>query len=264
MIGIDSSVNKLNQSLLQENLLRKEQKKNTGFVASQATSGLGSGVLSVDKTQQILQKEIIGKLEERLKAEGIDLKGLDANDYTPEKVSDRILSFVRAGVAMGENDEQRASLLQAARKGVEQGFKEARDILESLNVLNGKVKEDIDKTYELIQQGLDQIANPDARQDVGIIDSEMAIQDQGSERRQTRVEIFTRDGDKVTIELQRQSSYSSGGSYRSNADGSSFTAGYRSHQYTEVNYQVDGNLDKQEQAAIDDLIKQLNGVAKDF
>lgn len=38
--------------------------------------------------------------------------------------------------------------------GIEQGFKDARDILENLSVLEGKVAADIDRTYDLVQEGL--------------------------------------------------------------------------------------------------------------
>lgn len=40
------------------------------------------------------------------------------------------------------------------RKGIEQGFAEARDILASLQVLEGNILEDVDRTYELVQEGL--------------------------------------------------------------------------------------------------------------
>ena len=37
--------------------------------------------------------------------------------------------------------------------GMEKGFKEARDILGGLKVLNGDIAGNIDKTYELVQKG---------------------------------------------------------------------------------------------------------------
>ncbi|MFK5985418.1 MAG: DUF5610 domain-containing protein, partial [Pseudomonadota bacterium] len=119
-----------------------------------------SGILSVDKTQKILQTELVGKLEERFKQEGIELKGLNSDDFTPDKVAGRILGFIEMGIARAGDDEEKQSLLEQAREGVEQGFKEAKDILEAIGVLNGKVKEDIDKTYELIQAGFDKLGKP--------------------------------------------------------------------------------------------------------
>jgi hypothetical protein len=43
--------------------------------------------------------------------------------------------------------------MNTIQKGVEQGFKEARGILEGFKVLNGDLSANIDKTYDLIQQG---------------------------------------------------------------------------------------------------------------
>ncbi|MFT7006275.1 MAG: hypothetical protein ACJAXJ_000783 [Colwellia sp.] len=38
--------------------------------------------------------------------------------------------------------------------GIDNGFKDARDILDSLSVLDGKIATDIDSTYDLVQEGL--------------------------------------------------------------------------------------------------------------
>ena len=43
--------------------------------------------------------------------------------------------------------------MNTVQKGVEQGFKEARGILEGFKVLNGDLSANIDKTYDLIQKG---------------------------------------------------------------------------------------------------------------
>ncbi|MCU7833256.1 MAG: DUF5610 domain-containing protein [gamma proteobacterium symbiont of Lucinoma myriamae] len=91
------------------------------------------GLLTPEKTQALLNREIADKLQQRFKDEGIELKGLNADDFTPEKVSDRILSFV-SGHILGESDNEKQNELMAlAREGIEQGFAEARDILESLD-----------------------------------------------------------------------------------------------------------------------------------
>jgi len=225
---------------------------------------LSSGVISPDMTQKILQKEIASKLEERFKMEGIELKGLNADDFTPDKVADRILSFVEAGVSRGADDEEKKELLEKARKGVEQGFKEAKEILDAIGVLNGKVKEDIDKTYDLIQAGFDKMGNPEAKEnegEVGLINKAALAQSEMTESRKTSVEILTQDGDRVTIDLSRQQSESSSQFYASNGEQSIYGASYSSSSYTNIEYQVNGELDKDEKAAIDDLLKQLNSVA---
>ncbi len=43
--------------------------------------------------------------------------------------------------------------MKTIRSGFEQGFKEASDILQGLNVLQGDIASGIQKTYELVQKG---------------------------------------------------------------------------------------------------------------
>jgi hypothetical protein len=43
--------------------------------------------------------------------------------------------------------------IDTLKKGVDQGFKEARQVLDGLKVLSGDIAGNIDKTYDLVQQG---------------------------------------------------------------------------------------------------------------
>jgi Domain of unknown function (DUF5610) len=245
-----------------------QSQNNKGIVNSM---DLSSGVLSPDKTQKILQQELVSKLEQRFQLEGVDLKGLNAEDYTPDKVAGRILSFVEAGIGRAGDDEEKNELMEKARQGIEQGFKEAREILDAIGVLNGKVKDDIDKTYDLIQVGLNKLADPQVEEQEQEQESKLqsinqaALSEISSEQsRRTSVEITTRDGDKVTIDLSREQNESSSAFYAGNDNQSVYGASSSSSTYTSIQYQVNGDLDEGEQAAIDDLLNQLNGVAKDF
>ncbi len=82
-------------------------------------------------------------------------------DTSPKATADRILTFATGfydtfkkqnpNLSEEEGLEQFISKISA---GIDQGFGEARDVLDSLKRLDGKVKTDIDETYELIQKGL--------------------------------------------------------------------------------------------------------------
>ncbi len=231
---------------------------------------LSTGILSVEKTQKILQHEVINKLHEKFKAAGVDLKGLDKNDFTPEKVSDRILSFVDAAVNQATNNgKDPKQVLETATDAINKGFKEARDILDAIGVLNGKVKEDIDKTYSLIQGGLQKMADPDAPAQATVLPMEeakqaVAKQFDSLQEKQTNVEIFTQEGDKVTINLSSSYQENISQSQTSNKNGISSSYQQSSSFSASIQYSVEGNLNDKEKGAIDNLIKQLNGVAKDF
>ncbi|MDX2506539.1 MAG: DUF5610 domain-containing protein [Gammaproteobacteria bacterium] len=256
-----------------------------GQQAVSKTSGLKSsdeisiGILTPEKTQALLNREIADKLEQRFKEEGIELSGLQAEDFTPEKVSERILGFVSGRILSEQDNEQQAQLMEQARKGIEQGFSEAREILESLDVLNGRIKEDVDSTYELIQQGLERLQqqldgtpvdddedeNAENELQEGIAQVQQAtMQSSFSRNENTQVEITTRDGDTILIDLFKQQSGQSSRSFALNDDGFSFSESRNLSASTGISYQLEGELDEDEQKAIDDLLKDVAGVSDSF
>jgi len=92
-------------------------------------------------------------------------------DTSPEATADRIVSFATAFYQKYKEqtpdmteEERLDKFLSIVGGGVDTGFKDARDILDGLGVLSGKVADDIDKTYSLIQDGFarfrESILNP--------------------------------------------------------------------------------------------------------
>jgi len=82
-------------------------------------------------------------------------------DVSPEATATRIISLATGffhsfqqqnpDIAPEESLNKFMSIISG---GIEQGFTDARDILESLSVLDGKIATDIDSTYDLVQEGL--------------------------------------------------------------------------------------------------------------
>ncbi|MBP0600758.1 DUF5610 domain-containing protein [Herbaspirillum sp. LeCh32-8] len=84
-----------------------------------------------------------------------------SQDNSPEGTAGRIVSFVtnlfelyKQGNVDKDDATNADEYMAKIMKGVDQGFKEARGILDSLNVLNGDIASNIDKTYDLVQKGL--------------------------------------------------------------------------------------------------------------
>lgn len=82
-------------------------------------------------------------------------------DVSPEATADRIVSMSTAFFSSYHEQHPELSEEQAAQKfaeiiggGIEQGFAEAREILQGLKVLEGDIASNIDKTYDLVQEGL--------------------------------------------------------------------------------------------------------------
>jgi hypothetical protein len=82
-------------------------------------------------------------------------------DVSPEATATRIVSlatgFFHAFQQQNTDlapEESLDKFMSIISSGIDNGFKDARDILDSLSVLDGKVATDIDSTYDLVQEGL--------------------------------------------------------------------------------------------------------------
>ena len=91
-------------------------------------------------------------------------KGYEAGiDVSPEATADRILSFSTGLFSLFQQQhpslsetEQVDRFIDVIGGGIDQGFAEAREILDGVGVLKGEIAENIDKTYDLVQEGLAQ------------------------------------------------------------------------------------------------------------
>jgi len=87
-------------------------------------------------------------------------------DLSPKGTAESILSFATQLIGRAEADQadlpleqqrSRAQLFQNIQTGVKAGFTQARDILEGMQALNGKIQTTVDDTYALVQQGLNKL-----------------------------------------------------------------------------------------------------------
>ncbi len=83
-----------------------------------------------------------------------------SQDNTPEGTAERIVSLSTGFYEAFKQQhpgapeaEVLAQFMATIRSGFEQGFKEARDILQGMNVLSENIATNIDKTYSLVLQG---------------------------------------------------------------------------------------------------------------
>src|SRR6185369_7580205 len=103
-------------------------------------------------------------INEQLQADfGPDaIQNAASQDNTAEGTAGRIVSLSTAFFSAFQQqhtdlkgDDALNSFMDTIKGGIEKGFKEARDILKGLNVLGGDIASNIDKTYDLVQKGLD-------------------------------------------------------------------------------------------------------------
>ncbi|ALO34188.1 hypothetical protein CMT41_05165 [Colwellia sp. MT41] len=118
-----------------------------------------------DKPLSLLLKTALQGINEALKERNVESSVEDAYesgiDFSPEATAERIVAFSTQFLASyreqnPQMDEEQSltAFVDIIRGGIEQGFTEAKDILGGFKVLAGDIASNIDKTYELVQQGL--------------------------------------------------------------------------------------------------------------
>ncbi|EGM78445.1 hypothetical protein Rhein_1430 [Rheinheimera sp. A13L] len=149
-----------------------KQKLNATIMENQLKLSTGDD----DNSMKLLYKTALEGINSELEAEfgpnaaeKIKNSGVDTS---PQATADRIVGFATAfyqkfseqNPDMPE-EERLDKFIALVGGGVDKGFEDARGILDGLGVLKGKVADDIDSTYSLIQDGFakfrEMILNPD-------------------------------------------------------------------------------------------------------
>ncbi len=217
---------------------------------------------SQDATQVLL-----GKLAEKIPGMTTEkLSGLDAQNFTPDKVAGRISDFVAAGLAAAKNrgasDERLQQMYDAALKGVETGFKEAREILDNLNVLQGDIKTQVDETEQKTFDALAEIA-PGSRD--AVAQAVLGAAERYRNAEDMSLTVKTQDGDEVTINFSRNQSYDA--TYGAGADSQGNSAAWMDvsrSENTQYQFSVKGELDEGEIDALQQMVRDISGVADEF
>jgi hypothetical protein len=203
-----------------------------------------------------------------------------------EEVANNVLSFIEKAVMKakgdGASDDRLNSILEHARKGVEEGFTQAREELGSMGQVDDEVEEGINKSYDAIQNGLDRFENklfgsvPEAApaQEAQISQlAATATEINYSLSKSSSISIQTNDGDTVTIDfaeaLRYQASQQSASYSTENEDGSTSNVQYSQtsesrYQAVGFSFSVEGELDEDEKEAIGALVQDVSKLADEF
>jgi hypothetical protein len=127
------------------------------FNASIVQASLTVSLNSSNEPLSVVLKTALTGINEALKDDFGDnaIQNATSQDNTPEGTASRIVSLSTAFYDAFKQQHAGEDEGEVLNKfiGVDQGFKEARDVLDGLKVLNGDVASNIDKTYDLVQQG---------------------------------------------------------------------------------------------------------------
>jgi len=138
------------------------------------------------------------------------------------------------------------------------GFEQAREELGDMNMLSDDVKQGMDKSYDLIQGGIDalhqKLLNP--QPSVSIISEELAM----SEHEEGSISITTLDGDEININFSNSMSLG----YSQSADGGSFRSEMNLSSSHSFSFEVHGSLDEEELKSVASLVKDIGQLADEF
>jgi hypothetical protein len=131
--------------------------------ASIVQASLSVSISSSNDQMSVVLKTAMTGINEALKKDGFGddaIQNAMSQDNTPEGTAGRIVSlstgFFEAYKQQHPGEDEGELLnkfMDTIQSGMERGFKEARDVLQGLNALNGDISSNIDKTYELVQKG---------------------------------------------------------------------------------------------------------------
>ncbi|MDQ2045956.1 DUF5610 domain-containing protein [Pseudoalteromonas sp. 20-92] len=215
-------------------------------------------------------KELAAKVLGDKMAEQLGLpiaeKKADKPLFDFDEIVKNVLDFVSGAVnkakANGANDEKLKDMLGDARKGVQIGIDDAVDELKGTGVFNDEMEEGINKSKEGIYNGLDKfeesLFNPQPAS-VNISQAQYVSMTSNAEYKFT-----TAEGDEVSISFADAFESQSASGYQRNSDSESFASSSSQSRQVSFSMSVNGDLNEQEQEAINAMMEDLQDLSKTF
>ena len=183
-------------------------------------------------------------------------------DAIVKNVLEFVTGAVKKAQANGADDEKLKGMLGDARKGVQIGIDDAYEELKGTGVLNDEIEEGIEKSKAGIFSGLDEfeenLFNPKP-ESVSVSQAQYLSLSNNAEYNFT-----TAEGDEVTISFADAFKQQSASSYQRNGQNEGYAS--ESSQSRELSFtmSVNGDLNEDEQQAINELMEDLQGVSQTF
>jgi hypothetical protein len=200
-----------------------------------------------------------------------------------EEVARTVMEFVGGSIlaaqANGASDDELKEMFEQGKAGANLGIDQAIGDLKDLAILDDDLSQGIEKSRDLINKNIDDLyekifptekqSNSNAElESPRIRNAELDSELYASNSKSGDLSITTTDGDVVSISFSELEEYATRESYQYSEGSKGVSENYSmvSSQYHEVNfsYSVEGELDDEEKAAIEALIKDVNSLQKDF
>lgn len=192
-----------------------------------------------------------------------------SNTFDFEEVAKNVLSFVKGAIlgaqADGADEGSLANMLEQARKGIEQGLGEAIEELKDSDLFSDDIEKGVEKSRELIFDGLDEfeesLFNPVSEQSKS---TSFNAQNYYKLENGASYEIKTAEGDVIKLTYNSQYQSSEQFSYNKNGNGESLSYSSSQSSSQAYSFSVEGDLNEDEVAAINELMSDLQEVSNEF
>lgn len=175
---------------------------------------------------------------------------------SPQDTAANILAHVQRGLdglkASGASQERLQQRLDAARAGIEKGYKEATEMLKGMGLLDDDLKASIGEGRQLVDSGIDnlqqQIDSPQT--------AALASKSTFSAANSLTLQVMTREGDRVQVSFSQSAEgalQSSSGNFR-----------YTANNQQSWDMQVTGSLSEAEQQALSGLFEDVQSLSEQF
>ncbi|CAM4287152.1 DUF5610 domain-containing protein [Pseudoalteromonas byunsanensis] len=183
-----------------------------------------------------------------------------------EAITKNVLDFVTAAVSKakvnGKDDDTLREMLGAARKGVQMGIDEATEELKGVNAFNDEIGQGIEKAREGIFKGLDEFEKSlfDPKpESVQVSEAQFA-----SLSNQAEYSFTTAEGDEVKITFSDARSQTNAASYSQKGNDHGLAVGQHTQHEVSFSIVINGELNQQEQQAINEMMKDVRDVSDNF
>jgi len=220
---------------------------------------------SLQRGRELAAKVLGDKMAEQLGLP-VEQKQADKPLFDFDEIVKNVLDFVSGAVnkakANGADDDKLKNMLADARTGVQTGIDEAVDELKGTGVFNEEMQEGIDKSKEGIFEGLDEfeqtLFNPQPLS-VSVSQAQYVSMSSNAEYKFT-----TAEGDEVSISFANAYESKTASGYQQSNNSESFASSSSQSQELSFSMSVNGDLNEQEQDAINAMMEELQGVSKTF
>ncbi|KPV89824.1 hypothetical protein AN395_03765 [Pseudoalteromonas sp. P1-30] len=220
---------------------------------------------SLQRGRELAAKVLGDKMAEQLGLP-VEQKQADKPLFDFDEIVKNVLDFVSGAVnkakANGADDDKLKNMLDDARTGVQTGIDEAVDELKGTGVFNEEMQEGIDKSKEGIFEGLDEfeqtLFNPQAAS-VSVSQAQYVSMSSNAEYKFT-----TAEGDEVSISFADAYESQTASGYQQSNNSESFASSSSQSRELSFSMSVNGDLNEQEQDAINAMMEELQGVSKTF